>query len=180
MKQTVLSLAAVMFAASAFAQGTVNFSTRIPGTVDAPVTYGGAKVGADFWGQLFAGPPGTTALTAVGVPVAFRADAGIGYITGGGPITIPGIAGGSPAQVALYAWKATQGATYAAALAAGQGGIGNSSVITVNTGGGGVPPSPASNLAGLTGFEVTTVVPEPSIAAFGLLGVGLLLIRRKK
>jgi hypothetical protein len=35
-------------------------------------------------------------------------------------------------------------------------------------------------MTGLTTFTAAPIVPEPSIAALGLLGAGLLLIRRKK
>lgn len=182
MKQIVLTLTALLAAASAFAQGTVNFATRVTGQLDAPVTYAGAKVGATHWGQLFAGAPGAALLEPVGVPVEFRADAGIGYITAGGAVAIPGVAGGSPAQVQLVAWDKSLGNIYTAARAMGLGGWGASGVITVAATGNpaAVPPTTAANLVGLQGFEVQTLIPEPSIAALGLLGAGLLLIRRKK
>jgi hypothetical protein len=183
MKQIVIAVAALSVAVSAFAQGTVNFSNRT-GPINAPVTYaGGANVvgtGANaVWGQLLAAAPGGT-LAAVGAPVPFRDGAAAGYITGGGAVTIPGVAGGSPANVQMVAWYASQGATYAEALGKGLGGVGNSATISVVTGGAGSPPSLPANLVGLAGFSVSPIVPEPSIAALGLLGAGLLLIRRKK
>lgn len=178
MKSIVLALTALLAAGSAFAQGTINFSTKITGVVDAKVTYsataGGATtaVNGDYLGQLYAGAAGG-ALAAVGSPVPFRSDAGVGYITAGGKVAVPGVAGGSSAQVVLRAWQAASGATYEAAA------IKNSSApITITLGGGGTPPAPDANLAGLQGFNI--VVPEPSIAALGLLGAGLLVIRRKK
>ncbi len=183
MKHIVLTLTALLAAASVYAQGTVNFATRVTGVVDAPVTLAtdSSKVGSEWWGQLYAGAAGG-ALAAVGSPVEFRGDAGIGYITAGGNVAIPGVAGGSPAQVQLVAWNKSLGNDYAAAKAAGQGGWGESAVVTVAATGNptGVPPTPAANLAGLQGFTVTPVVPEPAVAALGLLGAGLLLIRRKK
>jgi hypothetical protein len=42
-----------------------------------------------------------------------------------------------------------------------------------------IPPTVAANLVGLQGFEIP-IIPEPSIAAVGLLGASLLLICRKK
>lgn len=186
MKQIAITLTALLVAASAYAQGTLNFANRVTGVVDARVTVQGdpansSTVGSDYWGQLLAGAPGG-ALAAVGSPVEFRGspDAAIGYITAGGVVNVAGVAGGSPAQVQLVAWHKSLGATWEAANAAGLGGIGSSAVITVNTGGGGTPPSPAANLAGLQAFSVTPLVPEPAIAALGLLGAGLLLLRRKK
>lgn len=183
MKHTVIALAALSVAASALAQGTVNFTTRSGTTVNAPVTYasGGALVlgtGADaVLGQLYASAPGGT-LAAVGAPTPFRSDAGAGYITAGGEVAIPGTSLGGSASVKLVAWYASQGATYADAMAKGQGGFGESAVLTVNGLGGGT--TPPALLAGLSGFQVSAIVPEPSIAALGLLGAGLLLIRRKK
>jgi hypothetical protein len=181
MKHIVLTLSALLAAASVYAQGTVNFATRVSGSLDAPVTYNGAKATGAVWGQLYAGPAGG-ALAAIGVPVEFRSDAGAGYITAGGAVAIPGVAGGSPAQVQLVAWDKTLGNDYAAAKAANQGGWGESAVITVAATGNpsATPPTTAANLVGLAGFAVAPLVPEPTVAALGLLGAGLLLIRRKK
>lgn len=183
MKSTVLALTALFAAGSAFAQGTINFATRVTGQVNAQVFYGApggptSPAGADYSAQLYVGAPGG-ALAAVGSAVPFRGDAGIGYITSGGKVTVPGIAGGSQAAVELRAWKTSLGASYEAAVAAGGGvNTGASAPITITLGGGGTPPAPDANLVGLQGFVIP--VPEPSIAALGLLGAGLLVIRRKK
>ena len=180
MKQIALALTALFAAASALAQGTLNFQTRVTGSLDAPVTYKGAPavgIGADaVWGQLYAAAPGGT-LAAIGVPVPFRdaPPAAVGYIIGG--TVDAGVAASSSVQVKLVAWAASQGATYAEALGKGTGGVGESGVITVITGGGLTPPA---NLVGLAGFGVSPIIPEPSVVALGLLGAGLLLIRRKK
>jgi hypothetical protein len=192
MKHTIIALAALFTAATVYAQGTVNFQTRVSGSFDGPVRYAGystdpaaplATAGADsqLWGQLYAGPVGG-ALAAIGAPVEFRSDAGRGYITSGGAVAIPGVAGGSAAQVKLVAWHKSLGNDYAAAVAANMGGVGESTVINIAATGNpsAVPPTTAANLVGLTGFQVSAVIPEPSIAALGLLGAGLLLIRRKK
>jgi hypothetical protein len=192
MKHTIIALAALFTAATVYAQGTVNFQTQVSGSFSAPVRYAGystdpaaplATAGADgqIWGQLYAGPVGG-ALAAIGAPVEFRSDAGRGFITAGGAVAIPGVAGGSAAQVKLVAWHKSLGNDYAAAVAAGMGGVGESAVINIAATGNpsAVPPTTAANLVGLTGFQVSAVIPEPSIAALGLLGAGLLLIRRKK
>lgn len=183
MKHCLATLAALSVAASAFAQGTVNFVNRIPGTIDnGRVLYdtgGGVTSPADdrFVAQLYASAPGGT-LAAVGAPIVFRAnsDAAKGYWVGEAR-TIPGVAENGSADVRVAAWAVALGATFEAAQAAGQGGWGLSDKITVTTGGGLTPPQA---LVGLTGFTIATIVPEPSIAALGLLGAGLLLIRRKK
>ena len=184
MKHCLVTLAALMVAASSFAQGTVIFNNKVTGSVDARVSYAssGGLIPADgtFVAQLYASAPGGT-LAAVGAAVPFRNTpaAGLGYINPTGidtTRTIPGVAESGSAQVKMVAWASSLGATYEAAKATG-GGFGESSVITVGTGGG---LTPAQNLVGLAAFTISTIVPEPSIAALGLLGAGLLLIRRKK
>jgi hypothetical protein len=183
MKHCLVTLAALLVAASTYAQGTVNFNNKITGSVDARVTIqgSGAPVDNTWWGQLYASAPGGT-LAAVGDPIAFRSTpaAGQGYLNTTGidtTRTIPGVAEGGTASVKMVAWSSAAGATYAAASGGSLGGWGESGVITVATGGGLTPPGA---LTGLTAFTVLPVVPEPSIAALGLLGAGLLLIRRKK
>jgi len=178
MKHIAIALTAFAVAASAYAQGVVNFSTRAGATVNAPVTYLGDNTLADgrFLGQLYVAAPNGT-LAAAGTATPFRSDAGKGYITAGGNVDIAGVTPGSSAQVKLVAWAASLGASYAEAVAKGQGGVGESAVITIPTGGGTLPPAA---LTGLAGFNISPIVPEPSIAALGLLGAGLLLIRRKK
>lgn len=190
MKQILLTLTAVLAATAAFAQGQVNFSTRVLPQIDAPVTIGapgGTKVGSTYWGQLYVGAAGADPSTfqAVGSPVAFRDAAGqpFGYIVGGGTVTLPtGFPGGTPAQFQLRAWAASQGATYEAAQAAGQGGFGASAPFSVTPGNPNATPVPdlPANLVGLQAFTVSPIVPEPAVAALGLIGAGLLLIRRKK
>lgn len=157
-------------------QGTILFSTRVTGQVNAPVTYWGpgggpALVGPDYVGQLYAGIPGG-ALLSVGTPVPFRGDAGIGYITAGGRVVVPGIPGGSPAQVELRVWKSSLGATYESAFAAGGGvNVCNSWPVTLVLGGGGTPPAPDATLSGLQGFSMSKCFPEPPVSALGGLGV---------
>src|SRR4030095_16625628 len=102
MKHIALTLTALFAAASAYSQGTLNFATRVTGQVDAPVTHLGAKVGSDFYGQLYAAAKGGT-FQAIGSPVEFRNDVGIGYITAGGVVAVPGVPGGSEADVKLVA-----------------------------------------------------------------------------
>lgn len=181
MRQTFLTLATLAIAVSAVAQGTVNFTTRSGTSVNAPVTYpwGGLVSGtgnAAVLGQLYAAALGAT-LVAVGNPVPFRSDVGAGYITAGGTVEIPGTTVGGTGQVKLVAWFANVGASFAEALEKNRGGFGESSVLTVHGLGGGT--TPPALLEGLQSFVIGDV-PEPSIAALGLLGAGLLLIGRKK
>ncbi len=175
MKASMSIVSLFTAAMASLAQGTLNFSTRITGVVDAPVMLDGSKVGSDWWGQLYAGPVGGD-LAAVGSPVEFRDDVGIGYISAGGAVAVPGVPGGSPAQVKLVAWLKSSGNNYEAAVASGQGAFGESAAIVVPVTGNptGVPPTPPANLAGLQGFSIL-LIPEPSAWVIGSLGAGIFL-----
>lgn len=186
MKKTLITIAALLAAATSYAQGTVNFTTKSGTAVDAPVLYqpaSGAPVTADanFLGQLFWSAPGANTWAALGTPVPFRTGSGQGYITAGGVQTVPTVAGGGKVDIQFKGWASELGA----AAPAGATGPGyNSSILAGLTLGGqgadpSVPPATPALLAGLQGFTIPTV-PEPSFAALGLLGAGLLLIRRKK
>ena len=186
MKKTLITIAALLAAAASYAQGTVNFTTKSGTAVDAPVLYqpaSGAPVTADanFLGQLFWSNPGANTWSALGSPVPFRTGSGQGYITAGGVQTVPTVAGGGKVDILFSGWVSQIGAS---SPGAGSGPGYNSSILAGLTLGGqgadpSVPPATPALLAGLAGFTIPTV-PEPSFAALGLLGAGLLLIRRKK
>lgn len=181
MKHCLIALSSLLVAASSFGQATFQLNNRIVGTVDAPIFVGDnttRAAGADYLVALYGGPAGAaeSALTQQGAALPFRTGAGAGYINVTGVETTRSIAGtadGASSAVQLRAWKASAGATYEAALASGN--VGKSAVLTLNGGGGLTPPAA---LAGLGSFVIG--VPEPSAAALGLLGAGLLAIRRKK
>jgi len=193
MKKTLITLAALLAATASYAQGTVNFTTKSGTAVDAPVLYqpaSGAPVTADakFLGQLYWSAPGAASWAALGSPVPFRTGSGQGYITAGGVQTVTGKFGGDKVDIQFRGWAgvADFGAVgFATPPNAGPGpGYNSSTLANLTLGGQGadpsVPPGTPALLAGLAGFTIPTVAPEPSIAALGLLGAGLLLIRRKK
>ena len=159
-------------------QGTVFFSTHVGSLVNAPVMFSGGALASGTGplaslGQLYAALPGQT-LQPVGQPIPFRSDVGVGYITAGGEVTIPGTEPGGAAQVKLVAWVASQGASYAEVIAAGAWwGFGESAVIMIENLGGGLEP--AVPLVGLSGFSMTDPSwPEPSPIALGILGASVL------
>lgn len=184
MKSASWVLLAFVVQMESYAQGTVNFATRVTGQLDAPVYVGdyffGHRVGSDYWGQLYAAPVGGT-LAPIGVPIEFRNDAGIGYITAGGTVAIPEVAGGSPAQIQMVAWLKRLGTDAEVAKGSPFGGWGESAVLTLPATGNpdAIPPTPAANLIGLQAFLVTVFVPEPGVAALGILGTCLLLSWRR-
>jgi hypothetical protein len=144
--------------------------------------------------QLYAGAPGTT-LAAVSGAVAnmytVSDNQGLYDVTGNPNATIPGVAAGSPASLQLKAWYNGGGtiSSYEAAVADGLAKAPNgvSTVGQINLGGGTVTPpdlpSPlttASGTAGITSFNVTSAVPEPSTIALGLVGASAFLMRLRR
>jgi hypothetical protein len=179
MKKLLVTLAAVLVSASAFAQGTVTFNNRnLTGAggvlYHAPIT--GDTIGASA--QLFLVAGGVeTPLTPT---QTFRPAPNNAFFVGPVTVAIPGVAAGvSGTQVRVKAW---QGASYDASAVRGQ-----SELITLGQlggdPGGGNPPITPPDLGGLNGqngLQSFAVVPEPSTIALGVLGAAALLLRRRK
>lgn len=171
------------------AQGTVSFNNRVLATdgvsflVNAPVFDSDgttALSGNTYLAALYAGPVGGSLLQ-IGAAVPFRTTTRAGYVDLTSPDRIIGtVAPGAVASVQVRAWLAVAGTTtyptYEAALAAG-GKVGTSNTFSVTTGGSGSPASLPANLIGMQSFSV---VPEPSILAFSVVGVAILAFRRRK
>lgn len=180
MKKLLLLSGLMVAALGAYAQGTVNFANGAAG-VDAPITNGIAtpNVRADngFRAQLYVGPaasPGS-ALTTNGVsgaPATLLSGGGAGYFLGNSR-DITGFAPGTLVTLQVRAWQAAAGGSWEAA---GPNARGESNPIQVALGGGTIP---TPNMVGLQGFVVG--IPEPSSIALGLLGLGaIVLFRRRK
>jgi len=175
MKKVIIAIASLMVAVASYAQGTLVFNNRIPGVVDARVTFGGAGVGAGFTAELLGGPVGGT-LQPLTPTATFRTSpaAALGYINApASAVVVPGVPAGGTAQIVMRAFN---GATYESSSIRGQ-----STPITVGPLGGTPPggaPLTPPNLVNLQAFEL---VPEPSTIALGVLGLaGALLLRRRK
>ena len=167
--------------------GTVNFNNRMSIVgIDARVIGidGNPVSGADgFVAQLAYTATEGGALTPFGDVVSFYGDKEIkyGYLSGGIQ-NVPDMAG-QDVWIQMQAWNTNDGATYADAVAAGAKlGAGASNIIPVKLGGDGIPPALPANLVGLEGFQLQggEVIPEPSTFALGLIGIGALLLRRRK
>ena len=157
------------------------------GTPAGSQTYGGALLnGTGFSAQLWGGASGTPvdSLAALSAVTPFRTGAGAGYFTAIADVQNPSVSAGSVATIQVRAWDNNSGqiTTWAAALMGGRA-IGASDAFQTaplggNPPGGGLPIT-APNLVGLTSFNLT-VVPEPGVIALGVLGLGALLLRRRK
>lgn len=174
MKKVIIALAALMVSVAAYGQGQVVFNNRVPGVVDARVTFGpglpfSGGVGEGFSAQLLGGPAGTPVdqLVALTPVTTFRtsSEAAKGYVNPT-TVTLPNVAPGGSATIVMRAFN---GADFGSSAI-----FGESAPITLTVGGGTLPPA---NLVGLQGFQV---IPEPTTVALGLAGAALLLFRRRK
>jgi len=180
MKKLILTAVAVMVSVAAFAQGQITFNNRVSGVVDARVTFAdgqniGQGVGLGYTAQLFGGPDGTAVanLSALTPNTTFRTSsaAAQGYVNGV-TVTVPGVDSGAKAVIVMRVFDSASAK------------VGESGAITLTLGGGLAVPA---NLEGLQAFTVTAggtggtpIVPEPSTIALAALGVGALLLRRRK
>lgn len=181
MKKLIVLAACVGATAMAFGQGQFNLNNRVTAAgIDARVSNSSGPLnGADGWvvqAYMSDAENGSYSPIADSM-VTFRSSpvpAGLGYLNGGIK-TVAGSAAGSSIWVKLYAWNTNEGASYEAAEAA-FGSIGMSNGVNISLGGGTVQPP---DLVGLQAFAVAPV-PEPSTMALGLLGIGALMLRRRR
>jgi len=195
MKKALLALAAVAMAASAFAQGTIDFMNR-----NIPGANGGASYNVPIW-QLGGGatsqgagilPGGVTVglfeagATVPLVTTLLRSDtpANSAFFATATQTATTSQAAGTTPQFFVRAWQTSAGSFAGARAGGGQWGEWSftSQPLGGTPPGGGLPvPTP-----GMTGFGPGNInggyelVPEPSTIALGILGVGALFLRRRK
>ena len=177
MKKLIITLAAVMVSLAAYGQGQFNFNNRLGTEVNArfitsadPADGTASSIGTPDWSiQLLGGPVGGTLAALTPATVQFRAagnTAGAGYVTPGISPTVPGVDVNGTAAIVVRVL--------------GPGGVSQDFNYQVVLGGGTVIPP---NLQmGTSPLVVNTGnVPEPTTLALGALGLGaLLMIRRRK
>jgi hypothetical protein len=192
MKKLLITAAAVLATLSSFAQGTVNFSNATGTTaqrvrIDDPNTGALAPAGTTYSLGLYYAADGTSdesmfVMLGASTGVAGAAGTPTGLYNGGNR-TAPTATAGGFGMFQVRGWETAYGATYELARASGQGRVGKSNIVRVDTGDPTtVPPGTPASLtaAGISGFALTPV-PEPSAIALGILGAGtLLLLRRRK
>jgi len=169
MKKLLVAVAAVLASVAIHAQGTVNFDNLGLGVpiMDWDNTGPGTK--PDAHAALFMNgtmvPGSMTSFFGNTDPAAQYLSALV--------VAIPGVTPGTAANLQVGAW--TGGSSYDnASLSKAL-----STSFSVVTGGAGDPPGLPTDLTGFTGLTLVQV-PEPSTIAFGLLGAGALLLRRRK
>jgi len=192
MKKLLTILALAASAAASFGQGTITFQNNgaifgdpVGVIVDRKVYLGGIGNGPGLTGTNYAAQlwydTGTGLREVQGATRLFRVPTttlpGTWNTAPAAGVTFIGLDAGATAQLQIRVWDIQKFATYAAAVAAG-GEVGHSELFGYTVP---LPGSAASDftLKGLRAFAV--IVPEPSTIALGVLGLGsLLLFRRKK
>lgn len=178
----IATLAAL--SAQSYAQGVFNFGTSATG-VSAPIYVDSIASGVKASGYLstFYYVQGTVDDTTfnAGTPTdglttaTYKTINSAGNIFGGKQsLSFTGAA-----TIQVRAWDASS-PTYAAAVAAGLH-AGESLVVHINLPDGTSTPAPTTpNLVGLGSFAAVIATPEPSTIALGVMGLSVLLFRRRK
>lgn len=188
MKKTLLTLAlATLAAVASYAQGTITFANTTlsraqwedPVThqfVNVPTTPNLIVYGA-FWGtsadglELNSGPLGQNSTTSAGI------------IATTSPYSLVGAAETTTYFMKVAGWTASFQRDYAAAKSTLGAHYGETAIREIRTAPAAGPGTVIWSGTDLTKFQplrMPIVVPEPSVIALGVLGVGALLLRRKK
>jgi len=194
MKKQILTIAATVIGLSALAQGTVDFKNSTTTIVSNSVTMNRVVGGTAFRVVLYYLPDQATAPTTadfdergviLGASSGFQGGSTVasGVFQGGVRSTPATTPGGGPAWFQVRAWESAFGANYAEASRVTGALVGTSNPFKGNTADPGAiptPTAPALPALGLTWFMLYPV-PEPSIIGLGILGIGaLLMLRRRK
>jgi len=138
----------------------------------------GTDYTAELWYASGAGASESSLKAVAGSAVAFRTGTSAGLIAGKSKLDIPDSKGGDVVTLQLRVWKSAGGATWENTTERGASGLWSATLSGVNADG--VISAPYSLSAGLTYFSLASTIPEPSVVALGALGLGALLLRRRK
>lgn len=186
MNKTLLVLASLAAAGVAMAAdgGTLTFKSYLAAANNMKaVSSEGTTISSPDWMLQLLDASGSPVMgTKVGgagalEPVKASFNGTTGYVTSGGDWALQGFNQGQAYDFALGAYYAMgPGATdYASATLKGA-----SPMFRVTLGGADLtPPGPAGSFAFGGAQTFTVTVPEPSVLALGLLGMGAFLIRRR-
>jgi len=204
MKKALLVMAAVAMGASAFAQGTIIFANRniptlsgtgggngngsynVPIYQDGSTTAGAGALPGGVTVGLFT-PDGNTLIgSSLLRSTTTPTDTSMFFAQSAQTFNVPGTNPGDTPKLIVRAW---QGNSFAAATTTQGQQSGQWSFTTKPLGGtpvGGGTPIPTPNMTGWgpesgAGFQlVTTNIPEPTSVAFGVLGLGALVLARRR
>lgn len=182
-KLIIIGLAVAGFAVSATAQGVVvfkNFGTGLnspSNLTPVPLVYntdGTTRLaGTGFTAELLGGSTAGS-LASLAPTVGFGTGNFAGTFSPSSSVAVPGVAAGSTAFLQVRVWD-NQGGTVTSYNSAT---LRNQSVVFQVALADALAPS-LPILVGMNSFSLA-VVPEPSVIALSILGVGALLLRRKK
>lgn len=189
-KLLLITALAAVASLSAYGQGSVNFANSTATRVilrDASGATTFVPTGTRFTAELVFAPDGTPtdaftqAATRVGATASFFPTAG--QFNAGGRTAAGVVPPGGFGLFQVRVWETASSVDYIDAKVRGVGFTGESGILRVDTGDPTTtPPGTAGSLltAGLASFTVSPV-PEPSVIALGLAGIGaLLMLRRRK
>ncbi len=172
-----------------FAQGTFAFSNAtLPGKPRILGCDGLGIAGANYLIDVLVKNPLTGEFTNAGllkvttqgenptVPISPLSGFNAGLFAGA-TVKVPFVAPGAYATIKVIVWDKNTGATYDTAILRG-----NLTFDIAKLGGSGSPPSLPAAMAGFTSFIAFGLAcdPEPSTGALAVLGMGLLLVFRRK
>jgi PEP-CTERM motif len=186
MKKTLLSLTLLALATFANAQGTVQFSNNagtrftIDGVRPLSTSAGGPAAGTYSFGVFFGPSADAISDTPAGVLGANTTTGGLISAPNANNFQVPGAAENSTVFMQVRGWSSTF-ETWQAAKAAGT--YGETAVRQITLGPASGPGTVIWGADTAKQFQSMnlTVVPEPSTIALGVLGLGsLLLFRRRK
>lgn len=190
-KLLLISALAAVASLSAFGQGSVSFANtstqpvrRADGTAVPSALQGGT-----YQAELLFAPDGTSTdaatfgegATRVGATTTFNTPQA-GVFSGGGRTVTQITPAGGFGLFQVRVWDTRAGVDYNAALASGNSAFqaGYSSVMRVDTADPTTVPPGTPAALGMQSFTLSPI-PEPSVIGLGLLGVGtLLMLRRRK
>jgi hypothetical protein len=192
MKKILLTLALVAVTAASYGQGTIAFGNTIASRVKYISAPGAAPVDMPIsvrlnFGVFFSSTSGVESQLQLANPaLGTSSTTSIGIIVGAGTYAIIGGAENATVFMQIRGWDAAFGSDWAAAKAAGTG-YGQTDIRSVTLASALGPGT--SIWQGASGVDakkflpmtVAVTVPEPSTIALGVLGLGsLLLFRRRK
>jgi len=186
MKKSLLLTTLVLAGVTAFGQGSVTFSNSGGTAIRRTSTGANTPAGSTFQAALYWAPKDTldadfdTAAQQLGAASNFGPTAG--FFSGGGRTINNLTPPGDTAKFQIRVWETQYGSSYDIVKGTGDANaeIGKSATFLVDT----ANPligEPNASMGALIPVFTVDPVPEPSVIGLGLLGVGtLLMLRRRK